>query len=107
MVQSVQCLLYRKESYSKNEFDPGSERTLAICSTHASRTLLSLNRLLCFPVFNSTPYHGITIDRVGEFTVENKVANGCVTRGNLPNSSGQILNSIHHSAPSPGRAIVE
>ena len=24
-------------------------------------------------------------------TVENKVANGCVTRGNLPNSSGQIL----------------
>ncbi|KAH0670312.1 hypothetical protein KY290_025745 [Solanum tuberosum] len=23
--------------------------------------------------------------------VENKVANGCVTRGNLPNSSGQIL----------------
>ncbi|GLJ58233.1 hypothetical protein SUGI_1518700 [Cryptomeria japonica] len=39
-VQSVQCLLYRKESYSKNEFDPGSERTLAICSTHASRTLL-------------------------------------------------------------------
>lgn len=24
-------------------------------------------------------------------TVENKVANGCVMRGNLPNSSGQIL----------------
>ncbi|GER38309.1 ribosomal protein S10 [Striga asiatica] len=24
--------------------------------------------------------------------IENKVANGCVTRGNLPNSSGQILN---------------
>ena len=31
------------------------------------------------------PFAGIRI-------VENKVANGCVTRGNLPNSSGQILN---------------
>jgi len=30
------------------------------------------------------PFAGIGI-------VENKVANGCVTRGNLPNSSGQIL----------------
>jgi len=34
--------------------------------------------------FDLTPFAGIRI-------VENKVANGCVTRGNLPNSSGQIL----------------
>lgn len=31
----------RAQSYSKEEFDPGSERTLAICLTHASRTLFS------------------------------------------------------------------
>ena len=29
------------KSYSKEEFDPGSEGTLAICLTHASRTSFS------------------------------------------------------------------
>ena len=31
----------QNRSYSKKEFDPGSERTLAICLTHASRTWLA------------------------------------------------------------------
>nr|GLL21598.1 hypothetical protein CQW23_19884 [Ipomoea trifida] len=31
----------KAQSYSKEEFDPGSEGTLAICLTHASRTLFS------------------------------------------------------------------
>ena len=36
-----QVLPLREKSYSKEEFDPGSEGTLAICLTHASRTLFS------------------------------------------------------------------
>ncbi|KAK9177776.1 hypothetical protein WN943_026965 [Citrus x changshan-huyou] len=43
---------------------------------------VTLSLLAEEPIFTGT-------EEVG--TVENKVANGCVTRGNLPNSSGQIL----------------
>ena len=40
-VDSTRENLTRIFSYSKKEFDPGSEGTLAICLTHASRTLFS------------------------------------------------------------------
>lgn len=87
----------------KQEFDPGSERTLAICLTHASRTWLaspsihvgaegqeewpppsacSLTQMIC-------KWCAGPNDR----GTASKVANGCVTRGNLPNSSLQILNN--------------
>ncbi|MCZ8631669.1 MAG: hypothetical protein N7Q72_00105, partial [Spiroplasma sp. Tabriz.8] len=35
------CRAQSNQSDSKEEFDPGSEGTLAICLTHASRTLFS------------------------------------------------------------------
>ncbi|KAK7296911.1 hypothetical protein VNO77_49343 [Canavalia gladiata] len=77
----------RAQSYSKEEFDPGSEGTLAICLTHASRTLFSGS----WAEGKEAPSVKVACLAQEVGTVENKVANGCVMRGNLPNSSGQIL----------------
>ena len=71
----------------KEEFDPGSEGTLAICLTHASRTLFSGG----WAEGKEAPSVKVACLAQEVGTVEYKVANGCVMRGNLPNSSGQIL----------------
>ncbi len=93
-----------RAQWSKSEFDPGSEGTPARCLTHASRTLFSgswsegkgapIPREIVSPSFKREvrgrppgALFGLCLLGI----VENKVANGCVRRGNLPNSSGQIL----------------
>ncbi len=81
----------------KKEFDPGSEWTLAICLTHASRTLLSLLRVEGRirgrnPFLRAAQLSWACGLPSTVRTVENKVANGRVICGNLPNSLGQIPN---------------
>ncbi|KAK7357208.1 hypothetical protein VNO80_16491 [Phaseolus coccineus] len=77
--------IHHKRSASvQADIDPASG--VALHTTYRARKPIALGRALAGRGWEVVrPVH----QEVG--TVENKVANGCVMRGNLPNSSGPIL----------------